>query len=150
MPEAISTHTPSRRLLLALTGMAVPGDFISEGLAAAGTSPTSLTPHATDARLLTLLEETRIAEAVHYRACLTDDDAAIEAALERLQEVLEALAETPAAGWHGIAVKAARICRSLRDGGHSGEWGHSVNNDDVAVAESLAADLARLAPEVVA
>jgi hypothetical protein len=43
-PVVTPPRTLPRRLLLALTAMAVPGDFISEGLAAAGTSPTSLPP----------------------------------------------------------------------------------------------------------
>jgi hypothetical protein len=47
MREAISNPTAFRRLLLAflfLTDRRVSRDFITEGLAAVGSSPTSLTP----------------------------------------------------------------------------------------------------------
>ncbi|MEO3472516.1 hypothetical protein AAFN86_11660 [Roseomonas sp. CAU 1739] len=104
---------------------------------------------ATDARLLALLADSRAAEDAHDVAARADDDAGVAAALARLEAVLGAMANTPAAGWVGVAVKAARLCRSLRDGGDQFDgFGDSVTVDDVPVAESLAADLARLAPGV--
>ena len=109
------------------------------------------TPTADDGRLLALLADSREAEAAHDAAARADDDEAIAAALARLGQVLGAMADTPARGWTGIAVKAARLCRSMRDGGtEPGAFGDTIADDDVPIAESLAADLARLAPEVVA
>lgn len=97
-----------------------------------------------DARLLALLAEARDAEQAHHDAANAEDETGIEAATERLEGILDAMADLPAAGWTGIAVKAARICRSLYDSG----TGMGLLAADVPVMESLAADLARLAPEV--
>ena len=99
-----------------------------------------------DGRLLALLAESRDADDAHSAAASAEDDAGIAAATERLNGILATMADTPAAGWQGIAIKAARLCRSLYDSGD----GCVILAADVPVMESLAADLARLAPEVVA
>ena len=129
--------TTSRRILFAATAAA-----------SAATLPAVATT-APDARLLALLAESRAAEA-DYTNTPSEDGAALDAASERLEEVLAAMAETPAESLIGVAAKAARLCRSLRDSGMVGEWGCTVTYADVTVARSLAEDLARLRPEVVA
>lgn len=83
-----------------------------------------------DAGLLHLLTQTRRADT---------PDAAAE-----LGSILAQMAETPAAGLPGIAAKAARLCRSAADGGGV------LMDAEAPLVASLAADLARLAPEVAA
>ncbi|MGK7867715.1 hypothetical protein [Falsiroseomonas sp. E2-1-a20] len=107
---------------------------------------------ATDAQLMALLAETRHAEARHARACLAGDVGAGEAAREDLAAALAVMADAPADGLAGIAAKAARLCASLRRGGTAmdeGGYGTRIDYTDAPVATSLAADLARLVPEVV-
>jgi hypothetical protein len=134
-----------RRLLLALSAMAVPGDFISEGVAAVGTSPTSLTAAPdTDAALLDILAELRCAEAAHTADCIATDGDDVDAETVVIEDLVERMIATPAASMTGIAVKAARLVYSL----HPRRGGLMYCED--ALPESLAADLARLAPEVVA
>lgn len=106
---------------------------------------TSMAPD--DARLLALLAQAREAEADYAAAIGREDDAGEAAAEARVEDALADMADTPAETWQGIAAKAARICRSLRDGGTTGA---SMLYADAPVAASLAADLARLAPGVVA
>lgn len=99
---------------------------------------------ADDTRLLALLAEAREAEAEILAACRAagDVDELENVPTERLDVALQAMADTPAASLIGIAAKAARLCRSLGDSGFA-----SISCADKPVAESLAADLARLAPE---
>lgn len=96
-----------------------------------------------DAALLTLLAATRAAEAAYADACRADDDDAMEAASERLETALAEMAAIPAQGALGALVKAARLCRSL-------DGGAGIMFADMPVVASLQADLARLAPGVVA
>lgn len=122
-----------------------------------GMHPMSQATHTTttagaDARLLALLAEANAAEA-SYRAALVmhdDEDATATRVYARLEAILEDMASTPATSLLGVAAKAARVCRSLRDGAIRGEQGTTISRADAPVAESLAEDLARLAPEVVA
>ena len=102
------------------------------------------TTTADDGRLLALLADSRDAEDAHSAAASAEDEDGAAQASERLAGILEAMADTPAAGWQGVAVKAARLCRSLYDSGD----GCVILAADAPVMESLAADLARLAPEV--
>ena len=97
-----------------------------------------------DGRLLTLLAASRKAEQAHHDAASAEDEPGIATATECLNAILAEMAEVPATTWTGIAVKAARLCRSLYDSGH----GCTVLAADAPVAESLAKDLARLAPGV--
>ena len=112
-------------------------DSLEAARVAANTSATM------DAPLLALLASADAAEAAHSAACAAGDDEAGDDASDRLRVALAGMAETRAQGWHGIAAKAVRICRSLGDG-------TQIDAADAPVARSLAADLARLAPEVTA
>ncbi len=98
---------------------------------------------AEDDRLLALLADSRGAEAAYLAALQADDDPGADAAMDELKGVLAAMADIPAAGWQGIAVKTARLCRSL----NADPGGNSISYADVPLADSLAEDLARLAPE---
>lgn len=72
----------------------------------------------------------------------TRDDRAERAASFRIAGLVGAMAALPAAGLLGIAAKAFRICWSLRTG-----TGGTIMRCDELLAESLAADLARLTPQ---
>lgn len=131
---AVRAHNTSRRMLLA-----------APVLAAAPVAAGTHLP-VPDVRLLQLLEATRVAEAEYSRAVRAQDDAAEDAAMERLEAALAEMADTAAEGWLGVAAKAARICRSLKESAPSGEWGTTIMFADGPVAASLMDDLQRLAP----
>lgn len=139
IPPEEGRNTPRRGLLGALAALPVLG---TAGAAAAG-------PGA-DAPLLVLLADIRAADeayAAAVRANVDDveDDPAQQAAHAAWEAAIARMAATPAATMLGVAAKATRLCESLHDGG-----GHSIAFAEVALAESLAADLARLVPEVAA
>ncbi len=69
-----------------------------------------------------------------------EDDA--DAASEAVEDLLRRMAATPAHGPSGIAAKAARLTYSLSDG-------PVIMHAEMPLAASLAADLARLAPQAV-
>lgn len=103
-------------------------------------------PEALDARLVTLAGNLRQAEA-GYTALVGKndadrDDAAEEAVSLRIATLSGAMAALPAAGLQGIAAKAGRLCWSLSNG-----TGLDIMVCDEPLAESLAADLARLVPQ---
>ena len=135
--------TPGRRAMLAGAAIAaIPSAALASDMAAA------FTPVALDARLVTLAGNLRQAEA-DYSAlvCRNDadrDDAAEEAASLRITSLAGAMAALPAAGLQGIAAKAGRLCWSLSSG-----TGLDIMLCDEPLAESLAADLARLVPHAV-
>ena len=133
------TSSGRRTLLAGVAIAAVPSAVLAGNLAAA------FTPEALDARLVTLAADLRRAEA-SYNALvgLEDDarhDAAERAASLRIAGLVGAMAALPAAGLLGIAAKAGRICWSLQP-----QHGGALMYCEDALAESLAADLARLAP----
>jgi hypothetical protein len=117
-----------------------------------GTGAQSSTPPASDALLLQL--DASRASAVQWLSlsCLDEDRdfpteearaiavAAREAADEALDSVIRQMARTPAEGLTGLAIKAAQLCRALKDG---------ASIEDHALRASLQADIARLVPGVV-
>ena len=100
-----------------------------------------------DAALVAMAAELRAIEATYNAGCGTSDEfcksAEGEAMMERLETIIDQMAETPAEGLEGIAAKAGRLCFSLhpRSGG--------LMYCEEPLVESLAADLARLAPAAV-
>lgn len=101
-----------------------------------------------DQNLLRLLEQSAAAEAAYTAGARAGDDDAVEAAAAQLHAALAAMAGTPAMGMTGMMVKSARLLRALRDGGAGGAMSTSIADADAPVAESLEADLVRLAPNV--
>jgi hypothetical protein len=109
-----------------------------------------------DAQLLRLLDEARAADAALDAACAAGGlaetardpaalrlaEAAEQAASARYNRAIAAMAATPAEGWQGIAAKAARLCASV-----SARRGRILAHAEHPLADSLAADLARLVPE---
>ena len=109
---------------------------------------TNNTPHELqvsrnpDARLVALLGEWRSAELRHEEACRGSDAcAAADEASAAVDAVVRSMAATPAMGLRGIAAKAGILCGAVQIGASIAE---------MELADSLIADLARLAPEVVA
>ncbi len=101
-----------------------------------------------DAELLRLAAELRAAEQAYCVAvCRTDDDPDAEddakVASEAVEDLLQRMAATPAHGLSGIAAKAGRLTYSLSDT-------TAIMYAEMPLAASLAADLARLAPQAVA
>lgn len=152
--SAPAAQTLPRRLLLALSAMALPGDFIAEGLAAAGTSPTSLTaaPDAVDpdAHLLHLCREhdRLAAEAWAIDEPWMDVRGGAPPAIDRQARALGEAAQRlqrriigiPAHTGPGLAAKA-RIVIRYSNIGFDGEL--DPDSDD-AMAWSVAQDLVRL------
>jgi hypothetical protein len=133
--------TPSRRALLAGTAIA-PAAALAAGATAAPVAS------AMDERLVMLAAHLRDAEA-YYNALVGLEDAkgndpAEKAASLRIIALVGAMAAIPATGLLGIAAKAGRICWSLEP-----KQGGSLMTCEDALAESLAADIARLAPQAV-
>lgn len=103
------------------------------------------TASSVDAGLVAMAAELRATEAA-YEAGVRSGDAWSgspegEAISVRLEELVTNMADTPAMGLAGIAAKAGRLCVSLEQG-----TGALMYCENVLVA-SLAADLARLAPQ---
>lgn len=92
-----------------------------------------------DARLLALLAEAKRADA-DYAACCDDEagDAPLAAAFARWEAAAYAVADAPADGLAGVAVKSRFLLVALANGAAVA---------DHAIAQSLAADPARLIPE---
>jgi hypothetical protein len=91
-----------------------------------------------DARLLALQAEAKRADADYAAACEAESgDAELAAAFARWEAVARVIADIPADGLAGVAVKARFLLVALANG---------AANVDHAIADSLAADLARLAP----
>ena len=134
--------TPGRRAMLAGAAIAaIPSAVMASDMAAA------FTPDALDARLVTLAGELRQAEAHHTAMVALEDpsaEAAERAASLRIVGLIGAMAGLPAAGLVGIAAKAGRLCWSLEP-----KHGGSLMYCEDVLAESLAADLARLVPQAV-
>lgn len=128
-----------------LAGAAIAAAAVVPAAALAGDMAAAFTPEALDARLVTLAGNLRQAEADYTALVGRDDanrdDAAEEAVSLRIASLSGAMAALPAAGLQGIAAKAGRICWSLNSG-----TGLDIMVCDEALAESLAADLARLVP----
>lgn len=130
------------------------------GLAAAaaggGAAATALPPGARsaalagDAELLTLArlqrEAERAYEAAVIAADLADEGSSLEVDYSAIEALAEAMANTPAASLLGAAAKARRLCDMLA----TTPGGSTLPYCYAAVAESLAADLERLAPETAA
>ncbi|MFT8247340.1 hypothetical protein [Roseomonas sp. BN140053] len=86
------------------------------------------------------VEERLIAQGVQLRRGhpeMQDADARVDAAGDTWAAVIGQMAAIPAAGMAGVAVKVARLCAALDDG---------VTRQDGRLADSLLADMARLAP----
>lgn len=126
----------TRRALLGTAAAAAP-------LLVAGAATAS----SVDADLVAMAAELRTIEAAYNEGCRGPDEwtetPEAVAMMERLEDLVAQMAETPAEDLTGIAAKAGRLCFSLhpRSGG-------LMCCEDVLVA-SLAADLARLAPQAV-
>lgn len=135
MPQAddLTITQPSRRITL-LGGAAVV-------LTAGGElNATSVKP---DAGLLALAAELRAAEAGYGAAVAADDDAAIAAAGDRVNLLLERMADVPAAGFAGVAAKVGRIAASaLAEPG-------GLMDGEIGLLGSIEADLRRLVPAAV-
>ena len=108
----------------------------------------SVDPPSSDAALVAMAAELRAIEAAYNIGCGTSDEFCKspegEGLMERLEDIIDQMAETPANGLEGIAAKAGRLCFSLhpRSGG-------TLMNCEMPLLASLAEDLARLAPEAV-
>ncbi|RYI23408.1 MAG: hypothetical protein EON48_07790 [Acetobacteraceae bacterium] len=131
--------TPGRRALLAGAAIA-PAAALASGATAAPVAS------AMDERLVMLAAHLRDAEA-YYNALVGLEDAkgndpAEKAASLRIMALVGAMADIPAEGLLGIAAKAGRLCWSLQP-----QHGGALMYCEDALAESLAADLARLAPQ---
>ena len=105
---------------------------------------------AADARLLAHAREIAALErqiAALSGQGLSDDEweARHDPLNDRIEDLIAEMADTPAATLLGVAAKAARLCHSLGAG-----RGCIIPVCEAPLAESLAADLARLAPEVAA
>lgn len=105
------------------------------------------TASSVDAGLVTMAAELRAIEAAYNEGCRgpnewTETPEAV-AMMARLEDLIDRMAETPAVGLAGIAAKAGRLCFSLhpRSGG--------LMYCEAPLVTSLAADLARLAPDAV-
>ena len=134
---------PGRRTMLASVALAAPSAAHAIGLVPA-LSPAD----ALDARLVALAGELRQAEA-HYSALMALEapsatPEAERAASLRIVGLVGVMAALPAAGLVGIAAKAGRLCLSLK-----GQPGGGLMTCEDGLAESLAADLARLVPHAV-
>jgi hypothetical protein len=124
--------------LLRLFGAADPLRF--------GSAP-AVAPRPIDAPLLALAAELRAADGAHCAAAIAAESApdgdplhaAVEAAWKRWEALAERIAETPAEGGPGMAVKARLVLRALNDG---------PANVDHLVAESLARDCEHFGGEV--
>jgi hypothetical protein len=125
-----------RRVFLAASA-AVPA--LAAGAAAASTP---------DAALVAMAAELQSIDRAYNAGCGQSDDFCNspqgEAMMERLEAIIDRMAELPADGLEGIAAKAGRLCASLdpRSGG-------SLMCCEAPLVASLAADLARLVPEAV-
>jgi hypothetical protein len=97
---------------------------------------------APDDLLVALLAETRAAEAVYATALNLDHDDLGNAASDRLAAAITAMADTPAAGWRGIAAKAARLVDSLGSDPNLS----AILDADKPLVRSLRVDLARMEP----
>ncbi|MCR0980626.1 hypothetical protein [Roseomonas populi] len=134
----------SRRQILA--------GFASAAVGLGGVGAQSRPLPANDARLLALKAALARADQWHELCALDAGrdftssvaqavaEAAQESALDAWEAVLFQMAETPAAGMVGVAVKAEQVALAVCAGSSAGEK---------ALAESLRADLARLVPGVV-
>lgn len=129
-----------------LAGAASAAAAVVPAAALAGDMAAAFTPEALDARLVTLAGNLRQAEADYSALVGLEDDArddkAERAVSLRITSLVGAMAAIPAAGLQGIAAKAGRICWSLSAG-----TGLDIMVCDEPLAESLAADLARLVPQ---
>lgn len=126
---------PGRRSILAIVAGIGPALM-------PGTSPAATA--GPDAQLVALAADLRQAEG-EYNALvdLEEDNRRNDerAASDRIADLVGAMADIPAEGLLGIAAKAGRLCWSLQP-----EHGGSLMYCEDVLAESLAADLARLAP----
>lgn len=117
-------------------------------LAGAAALPALATPaqaaDAPDAPLLHLAAQLRATETDYAAAVAADNDEAITAAGDRLEDLIAELADMPAAGLAGVAAKAGRLTSSIIAGG-----GTSIMVAEAALVESLDRDLARLVPAAV-
>ena len=138
----MTAHTnPGRRPLLVGVAATTPSAVLAGDMSAA------FTPDTLDARLVALAGELRQAEAHHTALVALEDpsaEAVERAASLRIVGLIGAIAGLPAAGLVGIASKAGRLCWSLEP-----KHGGSLMYCEDVLAESLAADLARLVPQAV-
>ncbi|PZP45887.1 MAG: hypothetical protein DI601_08100 [Azospirillum brasilense] len=115
--------------------------------------PAATPTDRSDAVLLTLAAELREADRRHEAATIAFSRAegsptaeaarkAMDAASDACDALLLRMSETPASGLAGLAVKAALIVRAT-------EWS-GLTEAENGLADSLAADIARLVPQAVA
>jgi hypothetical protein len=143
--SAPAAETMPRRLLLALTAMALPGDFISDGLAAAGTSPTSLAPQVADAAPDPDAELARwcgvyVAACAAYNAdASADDDNPLWDAIMEAEAEIDA---RPPVALSGVLAKAwMAIDIAGQEPEERSDWGSSAAG---RWAREVVLDLARL------
>jgi hypothetical protein len=148
MTSAPAAPTLPRRVLLALTAMAVPGGFISEGLAAVGTLPTSLTPQVADAAPdpdadLAHWCRVYVTATAAYNADPSDDDD--NPLWEAIQEAEAGIEARPPQTLAGVLAKAKMaIHLAKQEPGDRDDWGSSPAG---TWAQEVVLDLARLAGE---
>jgi hypothetical protein len=101
---------------------------------------------ASDAELVTLAAELRDLEEKFNAGCTAqdeyDDTPEGKVVMRGINARLERMTKIPAAGLAGVAAKAGRLCWSYQSGSN-------LMNCEVPLLDSLAEDLARLAPEAV-
>jgi hypothetical protein len=145
MTDAPPTPILPRRLLLALSAMALPGDFISESVASAGTSPTSLTPQVADAAPDPDAELARwcgvyVAACAAYNAdASADDDNPLWDAIMEAEAEIDA---RPPVALSGVLAKAwMAIDIAGQEPEERSDWGSSAAG---RWAREVVLDLARL------
>jgi len=139
-----------RRALGAVALAALSGGLGTAGAALATATVPAAVSDEPDAMLLFLAAELRVASRQEEAAHLAYSDAegteaeakaraTLDAAFDAWTAIVDRMALVPAVGLAGVCAKAAQLVRASETGGGVA---------DARLAESLRADLVRLAPEV--